>query len=407
MCIIVFPQTVKKAIRRLEQAGFQAYAVGGCVRDSLLGKCPLDWDLTTSAPPEQIKSCFAGCRTVDTGIRHGTVAVELDGAMMEITTFRADGGYRDHRHPDTVVFGKCLTDDLSRRDFTINAMACRPGEPVIDLYGGKRDLEKKQICCVGNPARRFEEDALRIMRALRFASVLGFSLEKKTAEALQAHAPLLRYIAVERLVKEFNSLLVGDFLAPVLMEYGGVLAEFLPELQPILSTGEWNRAIECAGRIKGDHIQKLAALFAWKGSPFCCNLLQRLRYDRKTIRTVCTLAKEWKTPPQEKKEMLHLLCRAGEKNARRLTGLWAACCPNHPSVAGINKKLEQLLLEGGCYSLQQLKICGKELSALGIPPGPKMGHVLENLLEQVMDGVLPNRKEVLLQAAAKLADLSS
>lgn len=403
---ISFSPAARMAVYRLEQAGFQAYAVGGCVRDSLLGKRPLDWDLATSARPEQVKACFSGCRVVETGIRHGTVTVLADGMPLEITTFRSEGDYKDHRHPDAVSFGERLEDDLSRRDFTINAMACRPGEPVIDRFGGQRDLKARQIRCVGEPARRFEEDALRIMRALRFAAVLGFSLEEETGRALQKQAPFLRWVAAERLAKELDGLLAGQFAAPVLLEYGPVLACFLPELESALQREEWSRAVECAARTNGDNIQKLAALFAWMGEPCCRGMLQRLRYDGKTVRTVSLLAKEWETPlPRGKTELLRLLNRMGEENTRRLVKLWLARSPREQKAEGIQRELERLLQGGACYSLPQLEISGKELVGLGLRPGPEMGRLLQALLEQVLDGTLPNHKEALLQAAAKLAGL--
>jgi len=227
---IELPETVRTAIARLEADGFEAYAVGGCVRDSILGRTPNDWDITTSARPEQTAAVFCDTRTVETGIQHGTLIVILDGMPLEITTYRRDGAYADNRHPESVTFSSRIEDDLCRRDFTVNAMAYHPTRGLVDLYGGQSDLEKGVIACVGDAETRFYEDGLRILRAIRFAAVLDFSIEKKTAAAVRACRELLRNIAAERIREELCKLICGRGAVRILREYIDVISVFLPEL---------------------------------------------------------------------------------------------------------------------------------------------------------------------------------
>ena len=225
------PRQVLSLLDRLESAGFEAWVVGGCVRDSLLGKVPFDWDVTTSARPEETAACLEGERLLQTGAAHGTVAlIPQEGRPIEITTFRADGTYTDSRHPDSVTFSRRLEDDLSRRDFTVNAMAYHPGRGLVDLFGGRRDLEAALLRCVGDPARRFSEDALRILRCLRFASQLEFSIEPATGTALAEARGLLSVISQERVREELTKLLCGPGAASVLREYSQAVFAVLPEL---------------------------------------------------------------------------------------------------------------------------------------------------------------------------------
>ena len=223
----MLPQAVQYVLERLEDAGFAAYAVGGCVRDTLLGRTPGDWDVTTAAQPEQVLALFNGY-AIPTGLKHGTVTVRAGEPHIEVTTFRADGAYTDHRRPDQVFFSDRLEEDLCRRDLTVNAMAMDLRGHITDLYGGREDLEAGILRCVGEPERRFEEDALRILRTLRFAAVLGFSVEPRTDAALRVKAPLLRCIAPERILTEMDKLLCGSHVLPVLLNWPDVLAMFLP-----------------------------------------------------------------------------------------------------------------------------------------------------------------------------------
>ena len=234
MLQISLPQTVREVLDRLNAAGQEAYVVGGCVRDRLLGREPADWDIATSALPDETRRIFADRSVIDTGIRHGTVSVLLDGQPLEITTYRIESAYSDHRHPDTVSFTRSLREDLRRRDFTINAMAYHPIDGLQDFFGGQADLKARIVRCVGDPRQRFEEDALRIVRALRFASVLGCSIDGATKTALLEQAPSLSQIAVERVAHELQRLLCGDHVLPILMDYAAVLTVILPELGPMI-----------------------------------------------------------------------------------------------------------------------------------------------------------------------------
>ena len=234
------PKNVDTAINLLQSAGFEAYAVGGCVRDSLLGKIPNDWDITTSAKPEDMKSVFADFHCIDTGIKHGTVTVVIDGEPLEITTFRLDGEYEDNRHPKSVTFTSNLSADLGRRDFTVNAMAYSKKTGTVDLFGGQNDLKNKIIRCVGDPDRRFNEDALRILRALRFASALDFEIEEKTAQSLLKNRALLGNISEERIAKELLKLVCGKGAKRILTDFAPVLFEILPELQPMYKNSHDN-----------------------------------------------------------------------------------------------------------------------------------------------------------------------
>lgn len=234
------PKNVDIAINLLQSAGFEAYAVGGCVRDSLLGKTPNDWDITTSAKPENMKSVFADFHCIDTGIKHGTVTVVIDGEPLEITTFRLDGEYEDNRHPKSVTFTSDLGADLGRRDFTVNAMAYSKMTGTVDLFGGQNDLKNGIIRCVGDPDRRFNEDALRILRALRFASALDFEIEEKTAQSLLKNRALLGNISEERIAKELLKLVCGKGAKRILTDFAPVLFEILPELQPMYKNSHDN-----------------------------------------------------------------------------------------------------------------------------------------------------------------------
>ena len=235
------PQNANLIIHRLQNAGFEAFAVGGCVRDSLLGLTPHDWDICTSAKPEQIKACFEDFNTIDIGIKHGTVAIIVDKEPFEVTTYRVDGEYRDNRHPESVTFTSNLREDLARRDFTVNAIAYNEEYGIADFYGGESDLKNRLIRCVGNPDERFREDALRILRALRFASCYRFSIENETAAAIHRNSGLLNNIASERIQSELVRLLCGDGAEDILNEFRDVFAVFIPELAETFDFDQKNK----------------------------------------------------------------------------------------------------------------------------------------------------------------------
>ncbi len=427
------------AMMRLQEHGFQAYAVGGCVRDSLLGRTPNDWDLTTNALPHETAACFADHRIIDTGMKHGTIAVLHEGELLEITTYRLDGDYEDNRHPVSVTFSKDLCDDLSRRDFTVNAMAYHPESGVVDCFGGQEDLKNHIIRCVGNPQTRFEEDGLRILRAIRFASVLEFSLEQKTADAVHECKHLLKNIASERIREEFCKLLCGKHAVSILREFSDVIAVFLPELAPSFGFDQkskyhcydvWEHTLHALEEnTDGDLIVRLGILFHDVGKPDCFTedergghfpghaersvemtneALHRLRFDNNTRELVQKLVKYHDVPliPEEK-HVKRALLRFGEAGLVSLLEIQRcdrlAHHPNYVELPHYHKQIPQIVKkifdENACLSLKSLAVKGDDLISLGYKPGKEIGQQLQTLLDAVIDGALPNDKDTLLSFA--------
>ena len=286
--MMTLPSQVHTALDRLEAAGWEAFVVGGAVRDALRGCAAGDWDITTNAEPEQVERVFSGERLIETGLRHGTVTVLLDGLPLEITTYRVDGGYSDHRRPDSVTFTRSLRDDLLRRDFTMNALAYNPQTGLVDICGGAEDLARGVVRCVGEPERRFREDGLRILRALRFASVLGFTIEPETAAAIHRCAELLRYLAAERVLSELTKLLCGQNAGAVLREFSDVLAVPIPELRPMFGFAQhnphhdrdvWQHTVAVVEHIPPEPVLRWAALLHDVGKPPCFSLADAGRQE--------------------------------------------------------------------------------------------------------------------------------
>ena len=360
--------------KRLSDAGFECFVVGGCLRDILMGKTPKDWDLCTSAKPDQIKGCFADKRTVDTGIKHGTVSVVWEGERVEVTTYRTDGSYTDGRHPDRVDFSADLSEDLARRDFTMNAIAWNPAAGIVDPFDGRRAIEERKIIAVGEPRRRFEEDALRILRGLRFASVLGFSLEENTAREAEACRLRLGSLSAERVQEEFSRLVLGENVDEVLSRFSSVLKAAAPAMAEASVGG-----LPCCLPVR------LAKLFPRDTEAS----LRRLKYDRKTIETASALAGLDRQPfPRGSREMKELLRREGVETAR----LYFA-------ARGREAELQAILDSGACWNLSQLAVTGADLLACGISPGPEIGRRLNALLEVVVSGEARNEREELLSLA--------
>lgn len=436
------PAYVSAVLHRLQAAGFEAYVVGGCVRDSLLHKMPADWDVTTSARPEQILEVFRNERTIPTGLKHGTVTVLLENTPVEITTYRIDGTYTDGRHPDSVEFTASLQEDLQRRDFTINALAYSPETGLVDVCSGAADLERRRIVCVGDPERRFTEDALRILRALRFSAVLGFPIEKMTAVALRKLSPLLRRVAGERIAVELKKLICGDDCRRVLLEYPEVLGTVLPELLPMVGLQQENpyhhltvyeHTAETVQAAPADPVLRLAMLFHDCGKPQCYSrdtagvdhfrghaaisaamaeqALERLRFDRKTIDEVKLLVLHHDDDlPDTDGGCKRFLHRYGADRAMALVEVHRAdVLGQHPdkrdrldTLDELEKRLQRLMDESCCVSLRDLAVSGDDLQGIGYTPGRRLGDTLETLLEEVMDGKLPNEPAALLARAAQL-----
>lgn len=381
------PRGPKRILERLEAAGFEAYLAGGCVRDLCRGAAPHDWDICTSAEPLETEAVFAGERVLETGLRHGTVTVLLDGEPFEVTTFRTDGGYSDGRHPDSVRFVKSLREDLARRDFTVNAMAMPLDGPVRDPFGGTRDLERRLIRCVGEPERRFHEDGLRVMRALRFASTLDFTVEPKTGEALRRTAPMLRKVAPERIRTELFRLLTGPGAGRVLREFPEPFTVFWPELSP--GTERWEETVCAVETAPPELVLRLGALLGpVEGDAE--TLLRRLRPENALLERVTALVRNRNvSPPENDRSLLRLLSQLGPET------FFDAAALNRWEAA--SARARELLSEGACLSVRDLTVDGGDVLSLGVPPGPEVGRVLQRLLDAVLDGEVENKKEPLLE----------
>ncbi len=437
------PKNVDTAINLLQSAGFEAYAVGGCVRDSLLGKTPNDWDITTSAKPEDMKSVFAEFHCIDTGIKHGTVTVVIDGEPLEITTFRLDGEYEDNRHPKSVTFTSNLGADLGRRDFTVNAMAYSKMTGTVDLFGGQNDLKNKIIRCVGDPDRRFNEDALRILRALRFASALDFEIEEKTAQSLLKNRALLGNISEERIAKELLKLVCGKGAKRILTDFAPVLFEILPELQPMYKNSHDNphhcydiyeHTLIAVESIDPEPTLRFAMLLHDCGKPavkkfdengvahfyghqrisaeISAQILARLKVSNKFRDEILFLVSNhdrWELYENTEK-MPRYLSKFGLDGVLNLLKVMRADVlaqsPEYryrlDQIADAEEIAKNLAAQKPCLSLSELQINGRTLMDIGIPQGRKLGAVLAQLLDEVIDGVTKNTQEALTTRAREI-----
>ncbi len=437
------PKNVDTAINLLQSAGFEAYAVGGCVRDSLLGKTPNDWDITTSAKPEDMKSVFADFHCIDTGIKHGTVTVVIDGEPLEITTFRLDGEYEDNRHPKSVTFTSNLGADLGRRDFTVNAMAYSKMTGTVDLFGGQNDLKNKIIRCVGDPDRRFNEDALRILRALRFASALDFEIEEKTAQSLLKNRALLGNISEERIAKELLKLVCGKGAKRILTDFAPVLFEILPELQPMYKNSHDNphhcydiyeHTLIAVESIDPEPTLRFAMLLHDCGKPavkkfdengvahfyghqrisaeISAQILARLKVSNKFRDEILFLVSNhdrWELYENTEK-MPRYLSKFGLDGVLKLLKVMRADVlaqsPEYryrlDQIADAEEIAKNLAAQKPCLSLSELQINGRTLMDIGIPQGRKLGAVLAQLLDEVIDGVTKNTQEALTTRAREI-----
>lgn len=423
---IELPEKVEYIIEILQEAGHEAYAVGGCVRDCMLQREPQDWDVTTSADPYEVKALFR--RTVDTGIKHGTVTVMFGESGYEVTTYRLDGEYEDARHPKEVTFTKSLAEDLKRRDFTINAMAYNQKDGLVDLFDGEADLKRGIIRCVGTPGERFDEDALRILRALRFSAQLGFVVEETTLEAIRTRKEHLTKISAERIRDELNKLLLSsrpEYLVAV--EECGITDIVLPEVSEFLrqeragvilrGLTEYTQGacethvalILCWATLLNAALLQSAVCDAKQRRVKAKQILQRLKFDNDTINKASALA-EYSTEVvccEEYTVRRQMHCMGEE-----VFDLWRLFQRGRRDEAGnrvnpeLTGQLEQLVdqIRSGpyCVSLKQLAVSGADLIAAGKKPGVELGEILECLLEQVLEHPEWNKKDVLLQMADKI-----
>lgn len=424
-------------MQRLNESGFEAYVVGGCVRDAIMGREPHDWDICTDALPQQVIDLFGEERVARTGLQHGTVMVICNGTGYEITTFRTDGVYSDHRHPDQVSFVRDLREDLARRDFTVNAMAYHPRTGVVDLFGGQEDLGRGVIRCVCRPEERFQEDGLRILRALRFASRFGFRLDPETAAAMERCAGLLDEIAVERIFTELKGFLCGQGVTGMLLDWRELIGRILPQLRPMFGFEQrnphhcydvWTHTAHVVGAVPPEPVLRLSALFHDCGKPHCWSrdekgidhfyghgqksvelsreMLEHLRCDNR-LRDQVLLQVRWHDLPLPRSagEGRRFLNRMGEQGA-----LWSLELHRGDALgqseAFLEEKLawveasravlEELLAQKACFTLADLAVKGGDLIAAGCPKGPAVGQALKWLLGQVLDGDCPNEREALL-----------
>lgn len=391
-------------LTRLHAAGHAAYAVGGCVRDSLLGQTPHDWDLCTSATPEQVLELFGEAHCIPTGLQHGTVTVKHGGELYEITTFRTEGAYSDGRHPDHVAFVPDVKEDLARRDFTINAMAYNAEEGLIDPFGGQSDLAAGIVRAVGEPQRRFEEDALRILRLYRFAARFGFAIDPATGQAARALCRHLDCVSEERIAEELSRLLAAP--APGAYLEAEVLAVIFPELDAA-ELPESRRILD-ALEPGMEHVPvRLAALLCPLGEAGARAALKRLKCSNALTGTVATLVREAAAGMPGAALTLTARRFLSRYDFATITDLTALCSARHPeqaeAFAALQQEAARLVETNACCRINQLAVNGRDLMDAGIRPGPGLRRVLDALLEQVLTGQLPNEKAVLLAAAAQVA----
>ena len=434
---IQLPEKVHKIIDTLEEAGFEAYAVGGCVRDSILGREPDDWDITTSAKPEEMKRLFP--RTVDTGIKHGTVTVLLGGEGFEVTTYRIDGTYEDGRHPSEVTFTSNLKEDLLRRDFTINAMAYNERDGLVDLYGGLADIDKQVIRCVGDAVERFEEDALRMLRAVRFSAQLGYRIGEVTGEAVKALAPNLQKISAERIRVELVKLVTSPHPDYLRTAYElGITAQVLPEFDLCMETPQRHRhhcydvgehILHSMLGVEPDKVLRLGMLFHDIGKPqtltvdpdgtthnkrhplegekITRKVMRRLKFDNDTTDKVTKLVlyHDYDIAPTEA-GVRRAVNRIGEDIFPMIFTVRRADIAAQSDymreeklakVAYIEKLYREVLARRDAVTLKDLAISGNDLIAGGMPPGRQIGETLSALLERVLDDPSLNTREILLK----------
>lgn len=432
------------ALRMLGDSGYEAYIIGGCVRDYLMGREPGDIDITTSARPEEIKEVFRCFRVIENGIKHGTVTVIINEVPLEITTYRIDGIYSDSRHPDKVSFTKSLREDAARRDFTINAIACGLDGHIVDYFGGAQDIQNRTIRAVGDPEVRFQEDALRILRALRFSSTLGFEIEDRTKAAVFKYRELLNHISSERIASELIKLLCGINAGKVIKEYIEVLGVFIPELMPMRGFDQKNphhnldllsHTCLVVDSIEKKPVLRLAALLhdigkietfitddkgighfyghESAGAELAEKMLKRLKLDRQTIENAVSLIKHHGMFIEEsERSVKRALGRLSPDTFFYLIKLKRADSMAQNSAQNILEHCNEIeriavtiIERGECFSKHNLAINGNDLIKLGMRQGREIGMILDELLDMVIDGRLENKKQALEEYAEHIINI--
>ncbi len=441
---IEIPSGAKEIINRLQDEGYEAYVVGGCVRDCLLSRNPKDWDITTNCLPEDIIQHFqATHKVIPTGLKHGTVTLiennscDTESIPYEVTTFRIDGEYEDNRHPNQVIWTSSLKEDLSRRDFTINAIAYNYEVGIVDYFGGLEDLENRIIKCVGKAEDRFNEDALRMIRAIRFSAQLNFKIDEDIDKALLKLSDSIKNVSIERIREEFNKIILSNSKQIKDLNYYGLLKHFIPEYHLCEGTRQNNpyhiftvgdHILKSIDNIEKDLTLKLAMFFHDIGKPECLttddkgidhfynhaekstiiaeNVLKSMKYDNKTIEKVLVLIKHHDLEITHKKQIKKLLNKIGENNLRDLLKVKEAdikaqnlgfYMERHLQLKKAKADIDEIIIKKQCFTIKDLKINGRDLIELGISPGKEIGIVLNQLLELVLDDSDLNEKEKLIK----------
>lgn len=443
---INMPDGARSIIERFKRNGYDAYIVGGCVRDSIRGVTPKDWDICTSALPFQILNCFQDKRVVETGLQHGTVTVIMDDEQYEVTTFRVDGEYTDNRHPDSVCFVDRLEEDLSRRDFTMNAMAYNDESGLVDVFGGQSDIRAGIITCVGDPDTRFKEDGLRILRALRFASAYNMMIDSATEESIHRNVHLLKNISAERINVELCKILTGSNALSILLNYSDIICTIIPELTPCVGFEQQNRyhiypvydhiAHAVDNYCGSDVVVKIALLLHDIGKPYCFttdengghfyghgklsnqiaeSILSRLRFDNRSKEDILELIlyHDSSIAPTHR-SVRRWLNKIGELQLRRLIEVSLADALAHAPCmqqAQINQCIQlvsilnEVIDDEQCFRVKDLDINGYEIMKLGVPQGKQVGIILNKLLNSVIDGDIQNDFQTLICEAQKIKEI--
>lgn len=439
---IILPDYILDIMGRFKKAGSAAYIVGGAVRDSLEGIIPDDYDMCTPSLPEETEQILSGMKIIETGLKHGTVTVITEGHEVEITTFRSDGAYSDGRHPDEVTFVKKLEEDLARRDFTVNAMAYSPDTGLVDVFKGQRDLEDGILRSVGDPVKRFSEDGLRIMRALRFMSVKGYQPDQTTDEAIRRCRQMLDKVAYERIDAELLKFLAGERAAKLLDSYRNIFAEIIPEIRPMFGFDQkspyhnrdvWHHTLAALDAIRPDPVLRLTMLLhdmakpvvytedetgrghfkghQAKGAEMAGEILRRMKFSKEIINTVTELIKDHDMKLQPVKPLVRgALVKLGPERLSMLLEIQEAdsagkrekyTAATKERVAQVRSMVKEIIADGDCISLKGLAVNGDDLKAAGVTDGKMIGKALSDLLEEVINDRLPNERQALLRAAEK------
>jgi tRNA nucleotidyltransferase (CCA-adding enzyme) len=429
---ITIPLPIKKVMNLLEKSGYKGFIVGGCIRDFLLDHKPKDFDLTTNATPIEMIDCFKAFTIIETGIKHGTITVIIEGMPIEITTYRTESNYSDHRHPDEVLFTNDIKEDLKRRDFTMNAIAYHSKDGLIDPYHGQKDIEKRLIRSVGNPEERFNEDPLRILRGIRFASILGFKIEEKTQKAMEDKKEQLDSVSGERIGSEVTKLICGDYIKQVMRDQVGILGKVIPELlednnNSFADPKKSQKSILHIGNgletIAGEEVLRYTLLFYYienllhhgDSIEIAKKRLWALRRDKRTIFEVSHLLSNMNEPIKKNKSDIKswLNCLSEPLFLKMLEVKRGVALGEMPinqkelkSNDEIRRIVHEIIINNECYLRKQLNINGNDLMSIGIESGKRMGQLFDQLLEAVINEEIENKKEPLLKKAKEISNVN-